>query len=69
MYGHDAYVETLNDLIVREFDKAAQEAKLILVGQPEITPVETKEGEDLRVKAVVECYPEFTLPSIADLQL
>lgn len=69
MYGHDAYVETLNDLIVREFDKAAQEAKLMMVGQPEITPVETKEGEDLRFKAVVECYPEFTLPSFADLQL
>ena len=27
------------------------------------------EGEDLRFKAVVECYPEFTLPSFADLQL
>ena len=69
MYGHDAYVQTLNDLIVREFDKAAKEAGLLMVGQPEISPVETKEGEDLKFKAVVECYPEFELPSFADLQL
>ena len=69
MYGHDAYVETLNDLIVREFDKAAKQAELLMVGQPEITPLENKEGEDLKFKAVVECYPEFELPSFADLQL
>lgn len=69
MYGHDAYVDTLNDLVAREFEKAAEVAKLMMVGRPVITPLETKEGEDLKFKAVVECYPEFEIPSFEGLEL
>ncbi len=69
MYGHDAYVETLNGLIEREFEKAATDAKWRMVGMPHIEPVKTEETDLLKFKATVECYPEFELPSFAGLEL
>lgn len=69
MYGHDAYVETLNGLIEREFEKAVKAANLQMVGMPEIVPVKTAEGEDLKFKATVECFPEFELPALDSLEL
>ncbi len=69
MYGHDAYVETLNGLIEREFEKAATAAEWHMVGMPNIEAVKTEETDVLKFKATVECYPEFEVPSFAELEL
>ncbi len=68
MYGQQAYMDTLNQLVGQAYEKAVADAKLAVAGQPEIKPEEGAEGEDLKFIATVECMPEFELPSFAGLE-
>ncbi len=69
-YGYSVYHEVLNDKINAAFNAAASEARLRIVGQPEITPSETASPEGmLAFDAVFEVYPDVQLPDVATLEV
>ncbi len=69
MYGQQAYMDTLNQLVGEAYEKAVAEAKLAVAGQPEIKPEQGAEGEDLKFVATVECMPEIEEPALSGLEL
>ncbi len=68
MYGQQAYMDTLNELLGKAYEKAVEDAKLAVAGQPQIKPEQTAEGEDLKFTATVECMPEFDLPAFDKIE-
>jgi trigger factor len=63
-YGYSVHYEVLNDKVGEAFAAAANEAKLRVAGQPEITEKETSPEGEMAFDAVFEVYPEV---KIADL--
>ncbi len=69
MYGQEAYMHALNNLIDAAYRKAVEENKFNVVGQADCQPKETKEGEDLQFTLTFECYPEIKTPDFAAIEL
>lgn len=69
MYGQEAYMHALNNLIDAAYRKAVEENKFNVVGQADCQPKETKEGEDLQFTLTFECYPEVKSPDFAAIEL
>ncbi len=63
-YGYSVQFEVVNDKVGEAFDKAANEAKLRVAGQPRITEAEGAPEGELAFDAVFEVFPEV---KIADL--
>jgi len=63
-YGYSVHYEVMNDKVGEAFATAADEAKLRVAGQPQITEKEASPEGQLAFDAVFEVYPEV---KIADL--
>ncbi len=69
-YGYSVYNEVLNDKIGKAFNAAINEARLRVVGQPEITPSQTPNPEGMvAFDAVFEVYPDVQTPDLATLEI
>ena len=71
MYGYEARMRVMNNLLDAAYRKAAEESGLRIAGFPEIAPAEgSKPGDaELVFTAKVEVYPEFDLPDLSGLEL
>ncbi len=62
MYGEGFFYEdALNDLLPEEFEKAVDEAKIEIVGRPEVDVDEVGKDKDAKVKFTVTLRPELTV--------
>ena len=70
MYGAQAHMDVLNNLIGKAYEAALEASKLNVCGMPNIEPKgEFKEGADLEFVATVEVVPEVEVPVLADVEL
>ena len=68
-YGYSVHYEVMNDKVGEAFAQAANEAKLRVAGQPQITEKEgTPEGQ-LSFDAVFEVYPEVKIADLATAEV
>ena len=62
MYGVEIfYDDAVNDILSKEYPKAAQESGLEIVSRPSIDVVQIEKGKDLIFTAEVAVKPEVTL--------
>lgn len=70
MYGAQAYMDAMNQLIGHAYEKAVEEAGLKVAGAPEITPKgEITEGADPQFTAKFEVFPEVEVPDLKDVEM
>ena len=59
--------EVVNEAVPAKYGEAVSEAKLTVIGQPEIEVTRIDDGDALAFTAEVDVRPELTLPSLADV--
>lgn len=70
-YGAQAHSEAMGDVVSRVYSSAVMEQKLRVAGPPQIEPV-SREGASetsLFFEAVVEVYPDFSVPSLSGVKI
>jgi trigger factor len=68
-FASDIEGEVVQSLVPEYLRKALDEKKILPVTDPQVDKVEFKEGEPLRVHAVFEVLPEFTLADYKNLEV
>jgi trigger factor len=68
-YGYSVHYEVLNDKVGEAFAAAANEAKLRVAGQPQITEKETSPEGEMAFDAVFEVYPEVKIADLSGAQV
>ena len=65
-YGYSVQYEVVNDKVSQAFSAAANEAKLRVAGQPNITQATAASDEEMAFDAVFEVFPEVKIGDLAD---
>ncbi|MDR2032485.1 MAG: trigger factor [Azoarcus sp.] len=68
-YGHEAYIDALNDALQKAFDEAVKAREMRVAGSPKIEAKKTEDKERLEFTAVFEVYPEVKVASLADVEI
>lgn len=68
-YGYSVHYEVMNDKVGEAFAQAANEAKLRVAGQPQITEKEGAPEGQLSFDAVFEVYPEVKIADLATAEV
>lgn len=68
-YGYSVHYEVMNDKVGEAFAQAANEAKLRVAGQPQITEKEGAPEGQLTFDAVFEVYPEVKIGDLATAEI
>jgi trigger factor len=68
-YGHEAYIDALNDALQKAFDEAVKAHEMRVAGSPNIEAKKTEDKERLEFTAVFEVYPEVKVASLADVTI
>jgi trigger factor len=68
-YGHEAYIDALNDALQKAFNEAVKERELRVAGSPKIEAKGSGDKENLEFTAAFEVYPEIKLVSLADVEI
>ncbi|MFZ4479171.1 MAG: trigger factor [Rhodoferax sp.] len=68
-YGYSVHYEVLNDKVGEAFANAANEAKLRVAGQPQITEKETSPEGEMAFDAVFEVYPEVKIADLSGVEV
>ncbi len=70
MYGAQAYMDALNELLNKAYEAAVQEKQLKVAGAPHIEPKgEIKDDVDPEFTATVEVFPEVEVPDLSEVEL
>jgi trigger factor len=68
-YGYSVHYEVMNDKVGEAFATAANEAKLRVAGQPQITEKEASPEGEMAFDAVFEVYPEVKIADLASAEV
>jgi hypothetical protein len=68
-YGYSVHYEVMNDKVGEAFATAANEAKLRVAGQPQITEKEGAPEGQLAFDAVFEVYPEVKIGDLTTAEV
>jgi len=68
-YGYSVHYEVMNDKVGEAFAQAANEAKLRVAGQPQITEKEGAPEGQLAFDAVFEVYPEVKIGDLSTAEV
>jgi trigger factor len=68
-YGYSVHYEVMNDKVGEAFATAANEAKLRVAGQPQITEKEASPEGAMAFDAVFEVYPEVKIADLASAEV
>ncbi|MEZ5647293.1 MAG: trigger factor [Burkholderiaceae bacterium] len=68
-YGYSVHYEVMNDKVGEAFTQAANEAKLRVAGQPQITEKEGAPDGQLSFDAVFEVYPEVKIGDLTEAEV
>ncbi len=68
-YGYSVHYEVMNDKVGEAFATAANEAKLRVAGQPQITESETAAEGQMAFDAVFEVFPEVKIGDLATAEV
>ncbi|MDR1708653.1 MAG: trigger factor [Candidatus Accumulibacter sp.] len=68
-FGHEAYVEALNEALEKAFSEAVQAGQLRVAGSPRIEPKQTDNKENLEFTARFEVYPEITVGDLKGVEI
>ena len=70
MYGAQAYMDAMNNLLNKAYEEAVQAAQLKVAGAPTIEPKgEIKDDVDPQFTATVEVFPEVEVPDLSEVEL
>ncbi len=70
MYGAQAHMDAMNNLLGKAYEEAVTQSGLNVVGAPEIEAKgEIKDGEDIQFVAKVEVMPEVEVPALDDVEM
>ena len=68
-YGHEAYIDALNDALQKAFDEAVKAREMRVAGSPKIEAKKSEDEGRLEFTAVFEVYPEVKVASLADVTI
>ena len=68
-YGHDAYVDALNEALEKSFTEAVKAQQLRVAGSPKIEPKKTESETHIEFSAVFEVYPEVKVADLKDVEI
>ncbi|MDR3221819.1 MAG: trigger factor [Candidatus Accumulibacter sp.] len=68
-YGHDAYIDALNESLEKSFGEAVKERQMRVAGSPRIEPKKTESTTQLEFTAVFEVYPEIRISDLKDVEI
>jgi trigger factor len=68
-YGHEAYVDALNDALGKSFGEAVKAQQLHVAGNPKVEPKKTESTTHLEFTAVFEVYPEIKVADLKDVEI
>ena len=68
-YGYSVHYEVMNDKVGEAFAVAANEAKLRVAGQPQITEKDASPDGEMAFDAVFEVYPEVKIGDLASAEV
>jgi trigger factor len=68
-YGYSVHYEVMNDKVGEAFAVAANEAKLRVAGQPQITEKDAAPDGEMAFDAVFEVYPEVKIGDLASAEV
>ena len=68
-YGHEAYVDALNESLEKSFGEAVKAQAIRVAGRPRIEPKKTESETHLEFTAVFEVYPEIALADLKDIEI
>ena len=68
-YGHEAYVDALNEALEKAFNAAVKAQQMRVAGSPKIEPKKTENEALLEFTAVFEVYPEVKVADLKDVEI
>ena len=68
-YGHEAYVDALNDALEKSFAEAVAAQHMRVAGSPKVEPKKTGSETHLEFTAVFEVYPEIALADLKGIEI
>ncbi|GHU27364.1 trigger factor [Betaproteobacteria bacterium] len=68
-YGHEAYIDALNEALEKSFREAVKAQELHVVGSPKVDAKKTESTTHLEFTAVFEVYPEIRLADLKDVEI
>jgi trigger factor len=68
-YGYSVHYEVMNDKVGEAFATAANEAKLRVAGQPQITEKDASPEGEMAFDAVFEVYPEVKIADLSSAEV